>query len=130
MIVNLRTERRFRRIAGYVAVSALLQALMVIPAWACEREHDSVEAAASATGHPMEHSSGDSDCGTSSSQSRQQHHNGCQISCISTAGCATLYLMTGQSVVNLALTESSNPVTPVEAYTSSSLEPDRPPPRS
>jgi hypothetical protein len=130
MIVNPRTDRRFRLIAAYVAVIALLQALMVIPAWACEREHDSVAAASSATGLPMEHSSGDSDCGKSSSQSPMQHSHGCQISCISMAGCGTLFLLTRQSVVDLAHRESSNPLTLPEAYSSRSLEPDRPPPRS
>ncbi|HEX6944398.1 MAG TPA: hypothetical protein VF128_15825 [Gemmatimonadaceae bacterium] len=129
--MNPRTERRFRLIAAYVAVIALLQALMVIPAQACERDHDSFTAAASsATELPMEHSSGDSDCGQSSSQSPRQHGNACQISCLSMAGCGTLYLVTGQSVVDMARREASDPLTLVQAYPSRSLEPDRPPPRS
>ena len=103
---------------------------MVIPAQACERDHDSFAAASSATELPMEHLSGDSDCGQSSSQSPRQHGNACQISCLSMAGCGTLYLVTGQSVVDMARREASDPLTLVQAYPSRSLEPDRPPPRS
>ena len=130
MIANLRTERRFRLIAAYVAVIALVQALIVIPAWACDRNHDSVVAAALATDLPMEHPSGDSGCGKSSSQSPMQHNNDCLISCISMADCGTAYLVSEQEAVGLALRESSSPLTLAKAYPSRSLAPDRPPPRS
>src|SRR5687767_4460237 len=131
MIATLRTERRFRLIAAHVAVIALVQALMVIPAWACAGDHDSVVAAALATDFPIEHPSGDSDCGKSSAQSPMQHNNDCLISCISSAGCGSSpYLVSEQAVVGLAHGESSNPLTLEKAHPSRSLAPDRPPPRS
>jgi hypothetical protein len=129
MIANLRTERRFRLIAVSVAVIALVQAMMVTPTWACERDHDSVSAAASASNAPTQHPSGDSDCEKSSSQSPMQH-NDCQTACISMSGCGAPSLVSGQAVVGLSLRESGNPLTLVIAYASRSLAPDRPPPRS
>ena len=130
MIAHLRTERRFRPFAAYVAVIALVQALMVTPAWACDRGHDSVVAATLATDLPMEHQSGDSDCRKSSSQSPTQHNNDCLINCISMTGCGAPSLVFEQAVVGLSLRESSNPLTLVMTYASRSLAPDRPPPRS
>jgi len=130
MIANLRTERRFRLIAAAVAVIALVQAMMVIPAWACERDHASVSAASLATNATGQHSSGDSDCGKSSSQSPKQHNDDCQVSCISMTGCGAPSLVSEQALVGLSLRESSNPLTLVMSYGSRSLAPDRPPPRS
>lgn len=128
MIANLRTERRFRLIAASVAIIALVQAMMVTPAWACERGHDSVSPAALASNAPTQHTSGDSGCEKSSSQSPM--HNDCQTACISMMGCGAMSLVSEQAVVGASLRESSNPLTLVIAYASRSLAPDRPPPRS
>ena len=130
MIANPRTERRFRLIAAFVAVIALVQAMTVIPAWACERDHESVVVAVVAADLPVEHPSGDSDCEKSSSQSPTEHNNDCQINCISMTGCGAPSLVSEQAVVSPSLRESSNPPTHVQAYESRSLAPDRPPPRS
>lgn len=129
MIANLRTARRFPLVATAVAIIVLVQAMMVIPAWACVRDHDSGTAASLAS-DATQHQSGNSDCEKSSSQSPMQHNDDCRIDCISMTGCGAPSLMAQQTIVGLSLRESGDPLTLVIAYTSRSLVPDRPPPRS
>lgn len=126
--VNHFVKRVTRFLTACFAAVALVLTLAVVPAWACEATHESGAVTLTATS-PVEHSTGDSDCGETSSQAPTQHATDCLLTCVSMAGCGSPGLASQWIVDDVAATESIAPLSLVDSYPSRSLAPDRPPPR-
>ena len=124
--VDQSIKRVTRLVAAFVAVLALMETTAVLPAWACETTHES----AAAMKTPVEHTANHSDCDESSSSTPSRHTTDCLLNCVSMAGCGSPGLMSPLAFTARAARESVTPLSPLDAYSSLSLEPDRPPPRS
>lgn len=126
--LNHRVERMTRLFTACVAAIALAQTMTVAPAWACGSIHET-SVVATVMDPSGDHSTRDSDCGESSSQTPAQHGTDCLLTCVSMAGCGPPGLLSERAFDDVAATESIAPLWLVEAYPSRSLAPDRPPPR-
>jgi hypothetical protein len=122
----IRKSRSLMRLASCFAVIAVVQAMAVQPALACER-HDPVVAATHSTAtDPV--STHDVDCTDHQAPSPAQHNDDCLANCL-TMACSTPAFVAGHSVAISVSREGAPSYLTLQPHPSRSLAPDRPPPR-
>lgn len=124
--MNHSIERVIRLVTSCVAVLAL-GTVALAPTWACQTHGSAVTSPLANS--PVEHQADDSDCGKSS-QAPTRHTNDCLLTCAVMAGCGSPGLVSERVFDTIAAMELVAPLSLDETYSSLSLEPDRPPPRS
>jgi hypothetical protein len=119
-----------RRLTSLVAAIALVFAVAVPPASACESamERSDVMVAMAGSGHSMD-SATESDCPESSAPTNPAHDSDCLATCAAMIGCSTACFVSAVSPAGSIERESlaSNDATQFGLTRSSA--PDRPPPR-
>jgi hypothetical protein len=121
-----------RRLASFVAVFALVQAVAASGLRGCEHSNASSEHAAvpSHSTEPSADGSSGTDCMGTETSPQNQHDDDCLASCVSAMGCTTPGML---AEVRLSASAGSVPQVPDEAtlqYRGRFLAPDRPPPRA
>lgn len=132
----MRPRNRFvDRLTSFGAAIALVYAMAVSPAYACERTHAATtDGAAAMDGHGSSTHGGatsESDCRDADAvpQPRQGHGADCLAACFYMVGCAAPCFVAETALLDVVGMTSQPPATTMPLPSGRSTAPDRPPPR-
>lgn len=122
----IRRTRLLMRLSSAFAVLAVVQAMAVQPAMACERHHDgsAMEHASTASG------SHETDCADHQGPPQSQHDPDCVANCLTMAGCSAPCFIGATMVSEVTLRQALPAPVSQQPHPNRTLPPDRPPPRA
>lgn len=120
----IRRSRSLMRLASVFAAIAVVQAMAVQPALACER-HDPAPAHAS---HNAASAANETDC-SDQAPLPMQHEGDCRTNCLTMAGCSAFCFLPESPSAVSATHEAVRTAAVLQPHPSRFLTPDRPPPR-
>jgi hypothetical protein len=122
----IRRSRLLMRVASCFAVIAVVQAMAVQPALACER-HDVAQAHTATDASTPAHGS---DCASEQAPAPAQHDDDCLANCLTMAGCSAPCFIAEATVAVSTPHEAISTAAVLQPHPSRFLTPDRPPPKS
>jgi len=121
-----------RRLISAIAALALVYAMAVPPAAACEGEHATRMEVAGAvmSGSSEGHAAHQSDCPESKAPKGQEHDSNCLVTCLSMMGCSAPSFVVEPAQMSVIDQASLAAASSTQPHPTRSFAPDRPPPRS